>query len=255
MEETQTLDGRREALQLIATGSGTVTPYGVVYDNGMELERLYDGRHFPAYQYKPPLLVLEVSAKKEPETPLEYLYLPAPTQQIQRAFLRAGVGNTALRTRIETDELPERVSAALHFDEDAIPHSLNALCRDIDSLGEADREKLNAVICFAEPSDMDEISRLTENLDLFDFYPGVQTPEEYGRYMIRESGRFEYDENLDGFYDFQGYGLQKIESEFGEFGPHGYISYHGTLLLDELMQDDPAEQSQREQGPQMGGLA
>lgn len=45
MDELKALDGRKEALQLIATGGGTVTPYGVVYDNGMELERLYDGRH------------------------------------------------------------------------------------------------------------------------------------------------------------------------------------------------------------------
>ena len=37
---------------------------------------------------------------------------------------------------------------------------------------------------------------LAENLELFDFVPGVHTPEEYGRYMIQQSGRFEYDENL-----------------------------------------------------------
>nr|WP_325295924.1 hypothetical protein [uncultured Oscillibacter sp.] len=52
MDELKALDGRKEALQLIATGYGTVTPYGVIYDNGMELEQLYDGRHLPIYANK-----------------------------------------------------------------------------------------------------------------------------------------------------------------------------------------------------------
>ncbi len=30
-------------------GGEAVTPYGVVYDNGLRLEQLYDGRQFPAY--------------------------------------------------------------------------------------------------------------------------------------------------------------------------------------------------------------
>ena len=57
-EEWETMDGRKEALQLIQTGAGTVTPYGVVYDNGMKLEQLYYGRHFPSYLYDVPMLVL-----------------------------------------------------------------------------------------------------------------------------------------------------------------------------------------------------
>ena len=36
---------------------------------------------------------------------------------------------------------------------------------------------------------------------------GCQHPE-YGRYMIQESGRFEFDENLEGFYNYKQYGEQ-----------------------------------------------
>ena len=42
---------------------------------------------------------------------------------------------------------------------------------------------------------------MAENLDLFDFVPNVHTPEEYGRYMIQNSGQFSYDSDLDEFYD------------------------------------------------------
>ena len=48
VDELNKLDGKGTARQLIESGSGTITPYGVVYDNGMKLEQIYDGRFFPA---------------------------------------------------------------------------------------------------------------------------------------------------------------------------------------------------------------
>ncbi len=114
-------------------------------------------------------------------------------------------------------------------------------------------EKLNAVVLTTEPSDIAALCQLAENLDQFDFVPGVQTPEEYGRDMIKESGHFEYDEHLEGFYDYRLYGEQRVEAEGGQFNECGYVAYHGTLTLEELMRDDPAEQ--QETGPRMGGLS
>ena len=49
VDELNALDGKGTARQLIENGTGTVTSYGVVYDNGMKLEQVYDGRFFPCY--------------------------------------------------------------------------------------------------------------------------------------------------------------------------------------------------------------
>ena len=73
--------------------------------------------------------------------------------------------------------------------------------------------------------------------------------------MIRESGHFEYDANLESFYNYAQYGNEHIKAEDGLFTSRGYVAYHGTIPLLELMQDDPAEQYQKEQGQQMGGMA
>ena len=47
--------------------------------------------------------------------------------------------------------------------------------------------------------------------------------------------------------------MADMEPEFREwpvpFGDSGYVSYHGTLSMEELMMEDPAEQ-----GFQMGGI-
>lgn len=47
---------------------------------------------------------------------------------------------------------------------------------------------------------------------------GINDPEK-----IQESGRFEYDPNLDEFYDYEGYGLRHMEQESGMFTDRGYI--------------------------------
>ena len=136
-------------------------------------------------------MVLEITPKQgltEGNNP-EYLYLPASEHQIERTLLRIGV--TALydaRICLDFDELPEKVAEALdldHLSGDGLP-ALNRMCRAIQPLKEADMEKLSAVVLMTETSGADSICRLAENLDQFDFVPGVQTPEEYGRYMIQQ---------------------------------------------------------------------
>lgn len=259
MEELENLDGEETAHLLIDSGGEVVTPYGVVYDNGMELEHEYNGHQLPAYLYDSSLMVLEVTPKRglaEGDSP-EYLYLPASERQIERTLLRVGITELHdTQVRIDWDELPEKVADALdleHLSGDDLP-AFNRMCQAIAPLSEAEYEKLNAVVLMAEPGDMMAIQQLAENLDQFDFIPGIHTPEEYGRHMIRESGRFEYDENLEGFYDYRRYGEQRIQQEGGHFNECGYVAYQGTMALEELMREDPAEQYQREQGQQMGGL-
>ena len=131
------------------------------------------------------------------------------------------------------------------------------MCAAISKLAQADQAKLEAVVAYANPESAAEIRRLAENLDLFDFVLNVHTPGEYGRYMIQDSGHFDYDSNLDAFYDYEKYGQQRIQQEQGIFTERGYIAYQGTLSLDELMRKEPAEQYQRErdESMEMGGLS
>lgn len=60
-------------------------------------------------------------------------------------------------------------------------------------------------------------TRTGQNLELFEFAPKVRTPAEYGRYMIQDSGHYEYDPNLEEFYDYERYGKLRMEKETGAF--------------------------------------
>ena len=250
-EELDALNGEETARRLIENGNGAVTPYGVVYDNGMKLEQVYDGRCFPCYYYEPNAITVAVTAKSEPRDTghITWLYLPMAQEEIDRALQRAGIADPADACLwLEDTQLMNEVDVLLDMEQEHIS-DLNALAQAADALSTDDLKKLDAVVTMAEPQNAEQVKNLAENLDQFDFAPGAHTPAEYGKYMIQQSGRFEYDENLDEFYDYEKYGLQRMGEEDGMFTDRGYIAYKGYTSLAEIM--DGSQSSHME----MGGMA
>ena len=249
-EEMDALNGEETARRLIENGNGAVTPYGVVYDNGMKLEQVYDGRYFPCYYYEPNAITVAVTAKSEPEDTehIAWLFLPMVQEEIDRALLRAGITDPVdIRLRLENTELPNEVDVLLDMERENLA-DFNALAQAADALSTDNLKKLGAVVTMARPRTAEQIKNLVENLDLFDFAPGAHTPAEYGKYMIQQSGRFEYDENLDEFYDYEKYGLQRMGEEDGMFTDRGYIAYKGDISLAEIMEGSQCSHME------MGGL-
>ena len=248
VDELEALDGVETARQLIENGNGAVTPYGVVYDNGMKLEPVYDGRFFLCYYYKPNAITVAVTSKAEPEDTehITWLFLPMTQEEIDRALQRAGITDPAdIRLRLEDTQLPDEADVLRDMEQESLA-DLNALAQATDALSSDDMEKLGAVVMLAKPQNAEQIKNLAENLDLFDFAPGAHTPEEYGKYIILQSGHFDYDENLDEFYDYEGYALQRMNEEDGMFTGRGYIAYKGDISLAEVM--DGSQTSRMEMG-------
>ena len=237
VDELNKLDGEETARRLIENGGGTITPYGVVYDNGMKLEQVYDGRVFPCYYYEPNVITVAVTSKAEPEDTehITWLYLPMILEEIDRALLRGGITDPAdVRLRLEDSQLPNEVDVLLDMERENLS-DLNALAQAADAIPSDDMKKLGAVVMLAEPKSAAQIKNLAESLDLFDFAPGAHTPQEYGKYMIQQSGHFEYDENLDAFYDYEKYGTERMNEEDGMFTDRGYIAYKGYISMEEVM--------------------
>ena len=237
VDELNALDGKGTARQLIESGSGTITPYGVVYDNGMKLEQVYDGRFFPCYYYEPNAITVAVTAKSEPEDTehITWLFLPMVQEEIDRALLRGGITDPSeIRLSLEDSWLPHEVLDLLDMDHVDISE-LNALVQALDEFSDMSIRKYAAAAVMARPHTTEQAKHLAENLDLFDFAPSASTPEEYGKYMIQQSGRFEYDENLDAFYDYEKYGTERMNEEDGMFTDRGYIAYKGYYSMEEVM--------------------
>mgnify|MGYP001515695569 FL=1 len=237
VDELNALDDTGISRQLIENGGGTVTPYGVVYDNGMKLEQIYDGRFFPCYYYEPNAITVAVTAKSEPEDTehITWLFLPMIQEEIGRALLRGGIPDPSeIRLSLEDSWLPHEVLDLLDMDHVDISE-LNALVQALDEFSDMSIRKYAAAAVMARPHTTEQAKHLAENLDLFDFAPSASTPEEYGKYMIQKSGRFEYDENLDAFYDYEKYGTERMNEEDGMFTDRGYIAYKGYISMEEVM--------------------
>ena len=236
-EELDALDGEETARRLIESGGGTITPYGVVYDNGMKLEQVYDGRFFPCYYHEPNAITVAATSKSELEDTehITWLYLPMEREEVDRALLRGGITDPSeIRLSLEDSQLPNEVDVLLDMEYETLS-DLNELAAATDGLSKADMEKLGAVVMLAKPKSAAQIKNLAESLDLFDFAPGAHTSQEYGKYMIRQSGHFEYDENLDAFYDYEKYGTERMNEEDGMFTDRGYIAYKGYTSMEEVM--------------------
>ena len=251
VDELNKLDSEETARRLIESGGGTITPYGAVYDNGMKLEQIYDGRFFPCYYYEPNAITVAVTSKAEPEDTehITWLFLPMVQEEIDRALLRGGITDPSeIRLSLEDSWLPHEVLDLLDMDHVAISE-LNALVQALDEFSDMSIRKYAAAAVMARPHTTEQAKHLAENLDLFDFAPSASTPEEYGKYMIQQSGHFDYDENLDAFYDYEKYGTERMNAEDGMFTDRGYIAYKGYISMEEVMNGSQSSHME------MGGLS
>ncbi|HJH87748.1 MAG: antirestriction protein ArdA [Oscillospiraceae bacterium] len=256
-KEPENLDGTETALALISGQPGYVTQFGVVYDNGIKLEQAYDRKHLPPiWMAANSILELKIRATGEDDPKKqEWVQLPASRMKLERAMLRAGIPSCGeMQMLVSDSRFPDEVECAVDFEYESL-FELNRLCHACSGFKEQDFKKLGAVCQMAKPTCAANIRQLAENLDQFDFAPNVHTPEELGKYMIQQSGHYEYDENLEDFYNYGDYGVKRMLQEDGVFVDRGYVSYHGTLTLEELMRDDPAESYHQEQEANMEGMA
>ena len=180
MEELEQLDGVETAILLIEDNEGTVTRYGVVYDNGMQLSQLYDGKHLPCYHYEADMTAVGISSRWEPENSrnVTWIYLPASKGQIERAMQRSGIADPKdMRLFIADSSFPEEVDVALDFQ-----------------------------------CNMQEALRYAMNLDDYERIP--EDTYEYGQAVLRRIGADdELIDTIDGYMDFEKLGEDTMAEE------------------------------------------
>lgn len=249
-DELKTIDFQKIALSLLLNEDGKITPYGVVYENSFQMEQLYDGQHFPQYNYNDSVLTATMTNSRDQESsaPVTWFYLPMEECQIERAMLRSGIDTYEdIRLRVYSSELPVELDQLLPCDGESI-NELNSLCAGYQLLDAHNRQKFKAVVQMTDPSELTEAVNLIKQLELFDFVPSISTTEEYGRYLITESGDFQCDKELDEFYDFKKYGNYRVANELGQFTSVGYVSYHGFISIDEIMEGSETERMEQTMG-------
>ncbi len=227
-KKMELIDGRAVVEDLMKfSPMKVVTPYGVIYQNRNEPELLYDGKHFPCYYWQSEIatLVLEVGSERE------FVYLPCAESAIEKALMRLDVDSVSeCNAIIDSDSFPMRMIELIEK-ENSITSKigiLNEFAKQFKEMGSHDGVYFEKLMDYVGPKNLDEVSALLNSMYEFEMFDGIRNAEEYGRYMICDSGHFEYDENLDDYIDFKGYGQQRINNESGAFTKQGYITYRGN---------------------------
>ena len=211
--------------------SAKITPYGVVYENDFSLDKVYDGKRFIGYEDQECMMELDVMQGNKTAV----LYLPASEVQINRALERCGIQPDEFYSlHIVNSSFGVDLAEYLDTKYETI-QSLNSMCEAAAGIS---AEKLGAIIRSTSPENTEQIVILAQDADSFDFYPGIKTPEGYGRYFIQSSGHYEYDDELGEYYDYERFGKDRVAREHGVFDEAGYIAYNGTLGFDEIMEQE-----------------
>ena len=242
MESDDSYDYRTLGESVLASDTKTVTPYGVLVENGLSTEELYNGQTFPQYLYEDCVMCVSVGYEENDE----YLYMPCTKSAINRAVHRLGADTiedcklTGIDSCLQLgwlDKLCPNYSAA------DIPE-LNDLCSVLTELDLKDTtvfDKLVAVCDFAEVQDFEKAYNIADNIDIFDFAEGALDEDDLGKYLIKESGHYAYDDALDEYYDYEALGADTVSNQGGKFTEYGYVGIRDDITLDEILGEEENE--------------
>lgn len=223
-KEFKEFDGKAYVEKIMAENpQPLVTPYGLIYENGNQPQQLYNGRIFPAYWYEPNPITLGITYKGD----TEYLYLPVEKSELDKALQRLDAESLdATAWSVEEHSLPDNLANMVITDK-ADFSELNQFADIFKNMANDEVTSLSKLAAFTKITTPEQLKVLADCMYEFESFPGIHSAEEYGKYMICESGHFEYDENLEGYINFAAYGHDKISRETGAFTDRGYLLYHG----------------------------
>ena len=215
-----------------------ITSYGVVYKNSNPFEEVFDGTHFPQYEWENNMGTVEL---KKGAT-YEYLYLPFEETELTKALERLGATSLdACSFSFESEWFHEAMEAVVgDFEENSQERldCINHLAEKIKEIGTKEMPFINKLMIDLSPHTIQDMDTIFDSAYEFELFDDIHTAEDYGRYMISDSGHFEYDDNLEEYIDFERYGSDRLMRENGAFTLSGYLLYHGcNQSLSEMLSE------------------
>ena len=127
----------------------------------------------------------------------EYLKFPTTPEEVQALLKRIGIDGVRYEEIFITDFDGDVLGLYDHLGEYENIDELNHLARVISELDQGDLEKFEAVIDSGEyTGSVKELINLAQNLDCFEFYPGVTDDETLGRIYVEDMEAIDVPEHL-----------------------------------------------------------
>ena len=169
----------------------------------------------------------------------EWVKFPTTAEELQKVFERIGIGSKddfghPYKEWFITDyDCPDEVIGKVLGEYESLSE-LNYLAGQIMELRES-ADFWQAVLDLGENTgSVQELINLTENLDCFDYLPGVRSDYDLGYYWIEESGCYDTSNlgALANYIDYESFGRDIRYEEGGVFGDNGYVRSNGGRFVD-----------------------
>lgn len=254
-EEANATDFEKIGKELMESGNGRVTKYGLVFANDdLEYNEVYDGKTLPEFDYWGCFATVEI----EHNGIKSYVYLPEVPMAIDMAVSRVGARNECecrircTRTGAEGTEIKMSLDEILKSEG---IKSLNKVVNEVDQLrGKYEVDKLAAIINYAEASDSERISKIISKLDHFMYIEDATSYEEIAEYFIDDNENTDYyvSTELRDYIRDEDFAKDMMDKQHGKFIDEGVVmidpAYRPEPILDMLKEQD------EEQGMTMGGM-
>lgn len=174
----------------------------------------------------------------------ETLKFPATTEEVQALLKRIGVDGVRYEEIFITSFDGDVLGLYDHLGEYESIDELNHLAHVLSDLDQSDIEKFEAVIDSGEyTGSVHDLINLAQNLDCYDFYPGIDSEEALGRAYIEEMEMLDVPDNVLPYFDFESYGRDVRINEGGHFAPGGYVFNNGGSFVERYhgMENIPPE--------------
>ena len=162
-----------------------------------------------------------------------YLRFPAATEDVQALLKRIGVDGIRFEEVIITEATTEIDGLSQYINQYADIDELNYLASLLDEMDEGDRERFEAAIAYGEyTGSMKDLINLAQNLESFEYLPGVENEKDLGYYLIDELSALEIPEHLVDYFDYEAYGYDTYINEGGKFINGGYVMHYDTQFTE-----------------------
>ena len=204
--------------------NGVFTKNGYVVQTEPEMQIVYDGTNIP----KPDEdtgFVLElylIKACYEPEK-AEGVWLKLPATEPEIASVLSKLG-ASLDECIFTHCKSSMSCFNDVFSENEDIEMLNTLSNAISKIISGNiGAKYKAALQHENCTDLDFAIDIANNLDCYNFYPDLSSPENYGRQALLEASKLQADDMAFKHLDFRRYGEAKMEADGVKFTDYGLI--------------------------------
>lgn len=195
-----------------------VLPYGVMVEHGFSMQEVYNGKTFPEYIHEPDKVVATLELQNR-FGDTEFLYLPTDICAVDK--MKTRLRTTSLSdckvVAVRSEKLTAKMMTPPEFLN--IPQKLsffNELCQTVCDFDEEKMKLLETAAEFIGTGACTDYTYIAKHLYEIEMNPNVHNDEEYGRYLIEESGLFDVDELILPHINFASFALEKREGTMAE---------------------------------------